>query len=48
MVFIKKFIEVKKMGDDLTKNERRQLKLEEKRDAKARLRDQEVQKEIIK
>lgn len=33
------------MGDDLTKNERRQIKLQEKRDAKARLQGQEVQTE---
>ena len=33
------------MGNDLSKNERRQIKLEQKRDAKARLQGQEVQQE---
>jgi len=33
------------MGNDLSKNERRQLKLQEKRDAKARMQGEEVSKE---
>ena len=33
------------MGNDLTKNERRQLKLQEKRDAKARMQGQEIKTE---
>jgi len=43
--FLKKLINVIKMGNDLTKNERRQLKLQEKRDAKVSMHGQEIKKE---